>query len=402
MKNIIIIISILFITNLSAQFPTLVEKNSFENFEISSLIKTKNGSFVLTGFFCPILEVNEEKGEEINYKNRLWSAELDQNGKTIWSKILTDGIKDSIIGKYIAEGNSGFLILTKNLGNNQHQLVKINNSGDILWKKNVGKSSKLISANKGGYILLGKYNKENNWIYKLNENGEEQWKISMSQFNNQKMVDVINTIDYQYIVLAYDINEIGEKKWNLVKFNDEGEITWKKKLVSNIFANSDYKLGNFIQDKLGNYIIATTEKYVIHSDIRITKVNEKGAILYSKLYGFDIGKDKPINEIAYGIIEAENGGYIFGGRIYEFATSVGGDVLCLFRIDENGNFLWFDSYRKFKYNNIISFQTLNDNKYFIGLTSNWDDERNKNYTFILSLTDNFDAKYDPMLCPLVE
>ncbi|WP_303822635.1 hypothetical protein [Apibacter mensalis] len=81
---------------------------------------------------------------------------------------------------------------------------------------------------------------------------------------------------------------------------------------------------------------------------------------------------------------------------------MGGDVLCLFRIDENGNFLWFDSYRKFKYNNIISFQTLNDNKYIIGLTSNWDDERNKNYTFILSLTDNFDAKYDPMLCPLVE
>jgi hypothetical protein len=400
MKNIIIIISILFLTNLSAQFPTIVNKNTFKNSTISSLIKTKNGNLVLTGYMCSLWDISEDENEEeasLFNKHRLWAAELDSNGKTIWSKILTDGKKDSVRGKFIAEGDSGFLILT-----DKSQLVKIDNSGNIKWEKKMGYTSKLLSANNGGYILLGKYEKGNVWLYKITDNGDVQWKITKSQYNAGRILDIQKTIDNQYIVFAYN-NENGVKNMRLVKFNNEGKMTWEKNLSYDFFAKSAYHMGNFIQDKLGNYIIATTERHRYRSDIRVTKISEEGTILFSKLYGLGIGENKKYCEMVGVIVEANNGGYIFGGEYYKSGSMHSGYDLCIFRIDENGKFLWYDVFRggnSDQNSNFISLQAIEGNKYIAGLVSY--SPPIKDTTSIVSITDNFDDKLNPMLCPVVE
>lgn len=396
MKNIIILIGILIYATLSAQDPTLEFKKTLNTYQMSSMIKTKDGNFMFTGYSKDLNPVDSLTGDIFMPLKAVYITKLDKEGDLLWTKFLSDG-KSEQSGQFIAEGESGFLILI-----NGSQLIKVDYFGNKIWEKNLGEVSKLISSDDGGYIVSGSFEGGKVWLYKLSDAGEIQWKISQDQYKIKNITNLIRTIDNQFILLDNRKDDKKNNKFYLVKFKDGGSITWEKELSPEIFSKSRYNQ-ILIQDKFGNYIIASDETYETSSDYRITKWDEQGNLVFSKIYGLMKGdyysKSIKLYEIVNTLIEAENGGYIIGGKFFKIGTR-GLSYGYLFRIDDQGRFLWSTQLDIDKFTSLDILKPIEKNKFLIGINNNH--SKSQENISILTITDNFDAKYDPMLCPLVE
>lgn len=395
MKNIIIIISILFCAIISAQDPILEEKAFLKDSRVNSITKTKDGDFILTGYFKGIIDY--EDTEYIWYR-RLFITKLDKEGGVLWTKIFTNKneTKNDVYGKSIVEVAAGYMMLEISKYHKE-RLIKVDYSGNLIWKKDMNSASRLMSSYDGGVIATGNFENGNVWIYKLTDDGDIQWKISQKQFKIEKLIDLKKTIDKQYIALVIIKDDNNSSTYAFVKFNENGLITGQKKISNETFPMDSISM--FSQDKSGNYIIITSVYFKRSCNIGITKLDDQGNVLFSKLYGLVQGEheSKHFYEYVSTMNEAENGGYVFGG-VFRISSSYSNSYGSLFRIDDQGRFLWEKKFDINKYTRAQYLRPIEGNKYLLILNSDRNDDNNL-LVGINVITDNFDAKYNPLLCP---
>ena len=276
------------VIKLSSNGNLIWEKNyGFSGSDQSFVIQqTNDGGFLLGG----TLDVTASGGEgnskiaQRHAGGDYWLIKIDTNGNKLWSKYYGGQFSDTLLA--IEEIDNGNIILAgfsdstdsdidNNLGGYDFWIIKTNNSGSILWKKNFGGSQtdeafSLVKTNDNHFIVSGRSRSFDNnvsqnngssdiWITKIDFDGKLIWEKNFggSSFDESKKIIQSNSNDF-YIVGSSRSNDFdatsnkGNKDVWLLKIDVNGNLKWEKSIGGSELdeANSITELPN------GNLIIA--------------------------------------------------------------------------------------------------------------------------------------------------
>ena len=220
--------------------------------------QTIDGGYVLTGY------TQSNNGDVTGNHGVLdaWVVKLDNIGNLQWQKALggtsTDqgySIQQTSDGGYIMAGNTqsndGDII--GNHGFVDAWVLKLNNSGDLLWQKALGgtgddKALSIQQTLDGGYIMSG-YTYSNDgdvsgnhgawdaWLVKLDTNGILQWQKALGGTSYDLAYNVLQNTDGSYTFAGYTQSNNGNVSGNhgstdawIVKISNTGNLLWQKTL----------------------------------------------------------------------------------------------------------------------------------------------------------------------------
>ncbi|MEI6815142.1 MAG: T9SS type A sorting domain-containing protein [Bacteroidota bacterium] len=202
-----------------------------------------------------------------------------------------------------------------------------------------------------------------------------QWEISFGGTNDEYSHCMIQTNDGGLIVGGEAFSNNGDVSGNhgnwdgwLVKLSITGSIQWAKCYGG----SSTDRINSIIQTNDGGYICAgysnsndgDISNNHGHGDAWVLKLNDTGAIQWSKCYGGSSSSSE-----AYSIIQANGGGYIFCG----ITSATNGDVIgnhgghdgWVVRIDNQGNLIWQKCYGGSSWDNLYDLIATHDGNYIL-------------------------------------
>jgi len=336
MKTIFIIIALLITCNLYSQIPEIIWQQCYGTFDIDydfAITQTSNGYLVA-------LEVRTGEGLT-NYHglNEIWIISIDTIGTIIWEKCF-GGTNHDTPRKIVVENSNTFYILggtmsidgdvqSNNHGDSDLWVIKINNTGGIIWEKCYGSPGTdeprdFILTPDGGFIILSRisfaggdisqyYGLYDNWLCKCDSLGNIEWEKTLGNqgldngvsmmINSEGNIMMIGAVQqHGGMVECYPDGAWGDV-W-LVELDLQGNI-----ISQHCYGGSDYDLGyKLVENEDGYFFIASTSSddgdvSGLHgppggppngwSDIWIVKLNQQLEIVWQKcLGGYD--NDSPV------------------------------------------------------------------------------------------------------------
>ncbi|MCW3121802.1 MAG: secretion protein [Flavipsychrobacter sp.] len=316
----------------------------------SSIKQTSDGGYIISGgSWSSNGDVNKNQGV-----GDYWVLKLDKAGAIVWQKTYGGSgneyamsIDTTLDGGYIVAGwttsNDGDVIGSH--GNDDYWILKLNDTGKILWSKTYGgtnsdNASAIQHTYDGGFVVAGTTLSDNGdvsfnhqpgtydmWILKLTATGTISWQKSLGGTNNDGAFSVRQTTDSGYIIAGetssidgdVTINHGGYDSW-VIKLDRSGKLTWQKSFGG---TNSE-TTKDIIQTNDGGYALLSAAESSDGDvsfnngsvDYWIVKLNSAGTLIWQKPFGGS-GDDIP-----YSIIQSSDNGYVLFGE----TTSTNGDV----------------------------------------------------------------------------
>ena len=359
----------------------LMGGNNFE--ELNQIRQTADGGYI----FCGTTGSSQNGYVTDTSRGGLdcWVVKLDANGDTVWNVLIggamddfASAIQQTSDGGYILGGYSysfqGGDVTGVLQGLNDYWVVKLNDTGSIVWNKLLGGSgeeqlSGIIQTSDGGYVATGYSTSSASgnvtgtlsgifdyWVIKLNAAGTPVWNklIGGIESPDEFSTSIKQTIDGGYIVGGKSSSSAsgnitatnnGANDYLVVKLDVSGNITWNKLLGG----SGDESATAVQQTSDGGYIVVgsstssvsgnVTENTFGAEDIWVVKLDDVGTIQWSKLYG---GNQ---SDFASSIQQTTDGGFIISGYTASSAngsvigTSKGGNDFWILKLDSLGNIL---------------------------------------------------------------
>lgn len=244
---------------------------------INSLSRSADGGFVVVGSTSSI--DGEASGN--HGLSDFWVVKINSLGEVIWKKCFggTDNeeayaISNTTDNNYIITGytSSEDNDVSGNNGVEDMWVIKINESGGLLWQKCIGGSNNergkaVTNAPDGGYVFAGSTfsndmnvsgnnGSEDVWIVKLNSNGTLQWQKCLGGSNIDAANGIIASPEGGYTIVGFtqssDKNVSGFKGiqdlW-LVNINGSGVLQWQKCMGGTLYESGEsiaiYDDGNY-------------------------------------------------------------------------------------------------------------------------------------------------------------
>ena len=240
-----------------------------------SVIQTSDSGYLVTG----VLDVTASNGEGNTSRtsNRhaggdYWAIKLDASGTIEWSKyyggLFTDtpeGIVETDDNEFIIVGGSDSMDtdISSNIGSYDFWVVKISNTGAIVWEKSFGgdeidEAWSITKSNDGNFIIAGDTRSNNVdvsnnigaadlWLIKISTNGELLWEKSIGGTSFDVARDITPTQDGGFLVAGssrsndVDVSENkGQNDAWAVKIDSNGSIEWEKSVGG---TNIDFAYG---------------------------------------------------------------------------------------------------------------------------------------------------------------
>ncbi len=301
-------------------------------------------------------------------------------------------IRATADGGYIiaSNNNSSGGDVTGNHGGYDFWIVKVNDTGRIQWQKSLGGSlfdvpSDIQLTTDGGYIICGySYSNDGNvsgnhggedaWIVKINDTGGIVWQKTYGSDTTETASSIQQTTDGGYIFAGLNSGNGGDVSGNhgagdfwVVKINDTGAIQWQKSL-----GGSSYDFAYSVQQTSdGGYIVAGATSssdgnvagYHGGQDDWVVKLNDTGAIQWQKCLGGSL------QEFVTSMQQTFDGGYIFAGP----TQSMDGDVILrhamgeywVVKLNDTGAIQWQNTYGGSNFENATSIVQTLDSGYII-------------------------------------
>ncbi len=279
--------------------------------EIRSINKTTDGGFIMAGSSSTTTFDSGGNGAQ-----DFWIIKTDNEGIIEWQKLFGGSTTDEAYsalqttdGSYIVVGESlsNDYDVTGNNGDFDAWVIKLDNSGNLVWQKSLGGSQidrarSVTETSDGGFAVVGWSNSddgdltENNgnydiWLVKLNTNGIIEWQSSYGGSNYEEANSVFETSNGEFIIGGTSTSTNGD-----VTANHAGYELW------------------------------------------ILKVDNTGAILWQNTYG---GSN---TDRFWGMDKCNDGGYILAGASNssdgDVANNIGGNDGWVLKIDSQGNIVW--------------------------------------------------------------
>ena len=343
-----------------------------------------------------------------------WVVKLNDTGSIMWKKALGGSdfewayaIQQTTDGGYIvtgfAESNDGDI--SGNHGAWDAWVVKLSDTGSIMWQRALGGSAidrayAIQQTSDGGYIVAGStvsndgdvsgnHGYTDAWVVKLSDTGNIMWQKALGGSNFDQAFAVQQTTDGGYIVAGDTFSNDGDVSGNhglgdawVVKLSGTGNIMWQK-----VLGGSDGDQAHGIQQTTdGGTIVAgytgSNDGDVLGNhgikDAWVVKLNDTGNIMWQKALG---GSDF---DLAYAIHQTTDGGYIVAGG----SSSNDGDVsgihglgdAWVVKLSDTGNIMWQKAMGGSIYDEAFAVQQTTDGSYLMaGATSSNDGDVSGNH-----------------------
>ena len=296
------------------------------NESAQSIVKTNDGGFAVIGYTGSIDGDVATKSKE---ENDYWLLKFDGNGNLQWNKTYGGSMDD--IGQSLAQTNDGGFILTgyamssdgdasHNEGFHDNWILKLDAQGNMEWESSYGFSGHdhsydIIEASQGGYFFTGFLD-----ITSARLDGNTEKENSMT---------------------SHGVGEF----WG-TKIDEEGNIQWRGYFGG---TNNDRAHG-VVQSDDGGFVMAgftESDDYDISNtngsyDFWVIKVDTYGNLLWEHSFGGDG------IEISYDIAKTADNGFVVVGNTF----STNGDVflnhgesdMWMIKLDEEGEMIWEKTY----------------------------------------------------------
>jgi len=214
----------------------------------------------------------------------------------------------------------------------------------------------------GGYIVAGStysysHGSYDFAIYRLNSSGNKNWFKHYGGTAIDKANSIQQTSDGGYVVSGYTESFTnGNADFAIYRLDSNGNKLWFKHYGG---TNDDF--GHTVQQTSdGGYVIAgTTDSYTYGIyDIAIYKLNSSGNKVWFRHYGGTSG------DHGYSIQQTSDGGCIVAGRTYSY--SHGSYDFAIYKLNSNGNKVWFKHYGGSGNDETYSIQQTSDGGYIVG------------------------------------
>ncbi|WP_136468782.1 hypothetical protein [Flagellimonas onchidii] len=269
-------------------------------------------------------------------------------------------------------------IVGKTTNVNDYWLLKLDTEGNLIWNKTYGGSKddrgqSVVQTKDGGYAIVGYAMSDDgdgsnnegfhdNWILRLDANGNILWEKSFGFSGHDHSYDVVQTDDGGFFFSGFlDVTSSGGEGntgkgsyltrhgvgefWG-TKLDANGNLQWRRYFGG---TNNDRSYG-VVQSDDGGFVLAGSSE---SDDFDITdpkgsydfwalKVSASGVLQWQKSFG-GTGIDK-----AYDIAKTNDNAYVIVGNTFSTDTDItknnGESDVWLIKIDDNGNLIWEKNY----------------------------------------------------------
>ena len=369
----------------------------------SDIIRTSDGGFIMCG------HSNSDSDDlEENYGSRDgWVVKLNIDGQIEWQK--NYGGSDSEFLRSIIETGSGNFVfvgysqsddfdLTSNYGSFDMWLVKINETGDILWQRTFGGSGadvgvSILETNDLGFIIAGVTTSSNGdltsnngeqdiWITRHNELGELIWQKTYGGSFDEFVFELIEMEDGNFAIAGGtrssdgDVTSInGEIDAWILSIDPSGELIWERSIggslnenLTGIASTGDNGLIAVGYSQSSDDDIALNQG---EDDFWVVRLNSVGDLLWESSFG---GSS---SEIAFEVLDALGDGFLISGYTFstdgDLSSNFGGRDAWLIRIDDSGQLIWERSFGGSEDDSFVDIVQLEDGSLRVLGASNSDD-----------------------------
>jgi len=261
----------------------------------------------------------------------LWSNDYDHNDHADWF----NHVQQTTDGGFIAVGTTMIppFALEKLV-----YAVKTDSNGDTLWTKTYGNvryyGGAAVRQIEGGYIITGSGSVSSQdfddvILIKTDNDGNMEWLRSYGGQYNDAGGDVIEAPDNGFLVVGYeDVNSLNNENLYVIRTNANGDTLWTR--------TYGYGVGKeIITTSDGYYVIIGENVSQSPYVIRLLKINASGDTLWTQTYsnGFSV---------ASSFQQTNDDGYIILGQ--RSATGGGDYWPWLIKTAANGDTLWTKLY----------------------------------------------------------
>lgn len=229
----------------------------------TSLNQTSDGGFIVG--MGSNSNISGEKTDNSRGGLDYWILKLDSSGNIEWQKTIGGAQPEFdtyvfqtedggyFVSGYSDSGVSGDKTAPSN-GQRDYWVLKLNPSGTIVWQKSLGGSTLdrgiiSIETADGGFLIGGHSDSNisgdksensrglfDNWLVKLDENGNKEWDKTYGGNDNDIVRDIIQ-VENGFIIGGYSHSGIsGDKTGELrgvvdywiYKINEDGSMVWQK------------------------------------------------------------------------------------------------------------------------------------------------------------------------------
>ncbi len=220
-------------------------------------------------------------------------------------------------------------------------LVKTDSEGSFLWSRALGGTgwdfvNAVQETGDGGYVLAGTTSSfgaggQDILLVRVDAQGAVLWSSTFGGPGNERAEGVLLDLEGNIIVFgATDSHGAGSGDLYLVKTNEIGEEIWSRTYGG----GDDEMAGGLERTRDGGFIlVGTTRSFESGKrDVYVVRTNSHGDRIWDRRHGSEA------HDVAYGIKETADGGYVIVGAT-QGSDSGTWDVY-LIRIDEQGDALW--------------------------------------------------------------
>ncbi|AQS94478.1 hypothetical protein BXQ17_10560 [Polaribacter sp. BM10] len=228
----------------------------------TTLLETKDNGFLITG----VLDITASNGQGNAKTNAIkhaggdyWAIKTDNSGNLLWSKYFGGSFTDTPLGVVETDANDFIIVgssdsndfnISDNKGTYDFWVVKISNSGNLIWEKSFGGSEidearAITTTNDGNFIIVGdtrsndKDVSTNNgaadiWVLKISTDGNLIWKKTIGATNFDVARAITKTKDNGFLIagssrsLDNGFENKGQNDALIIKINNTGELLWQQ------------------------------------------------------------------------------------------------------------------------------------------------------------------------------
>lgn len=292
-----------------------------------------------------------------------WKKTLGGSGKDQSNAIIPTADGGYMMAGY-TDSNDGEV--TSSHGGGDAWIVKLSSSGGITWQKTLGgtgydRAYSVVAAPDGGYAFAGQTTSTDGdvtglhgaqpdmWVVKLDNSGNILWQKTLGGTRDDIAYSLVATPDGGYAVVGRTLSSDGDATGShgdadvlVVKLNGNGDVIWKK-----VIGGSAQDVGFSIITTSDDGYIVTGNTASIDGDISgvhggldalAVKLDSDGNIVWQKAFGGTYG------EQARSIVATNDGGYILAGNTFsndgDVSGNHGSDDGWILKIDSSGILQW--------------------------------------------------------------
>lgn len=260
----------------------------------------------------------------------------DKQGNVIWTRTTAEPNNDALFsvvqtqdGNIVALGRA-----VHGLNNDDVLLVKMDTSGNLIWKKSFGgagydKGYKLIELQNGDLVMAGTTSTYgagwfDTYVIRTDSGGTVLWTKTYGDTSDQEAQDIKRTSDGGFIISGTSFTSNTGGDIYLIKTDSAGTLQWSK-----TYDGTDGDFGyEVIESPHGGYAVACSTFSYTHGAM-LLRVDNGGNFLWSRGYGDPMG----MNDF-HAILPAADGGYVMAGSVYIYQNDV---HLFVVKTDSLGN-----------------------------------------------------------------